>query len=336
MATPSTLPTPQQVWGDPDFVQLNPGEQAKVMRQIDPDFAGLAVPEQMNAVMSLRQRGSKAQTQPVPEGTISAVHNDGIQAQASDWLNKLESDVRHGGTETVVGRALHFMGARGTDMGVPESVSNQIASPVLGPIKTAQGVAEGNPLKTAGGLLQTATLPSAFAGPGAAETAINKIPSAKYGGQLINSVAKDANKLPVALDNASQAASKLMDWQQTTQLGPTINKFLNRITAPDKGPLTYEEARRFYQVLGRLSSGEANNLAPAVNRDLAQLMNGLRQDIGNTAAAAGRGDDYYEGMSNFAQAMKMKQAAAKVGKYVVAPAVAGAVGSKIYNLAVSH
>ncbi len=64
-------------------------------------------------------------------------------------------------------------------------------------------------------------------------------------GSLLQSVAKDANKVPVQLDNAGDAALRLMDWQKKTQLGPTVNKFLNRITNPNAGPLTYSEGRDF-------------------------------------------------------------------------------------------
>ena len=51
-------------------------------------------------------------------------------------------------------------------------------------------------------------------------------------GALLQSVAADANQIPVELENSSDAALKLMDWQRKTNLGPTINKFLNRITSP--------------------------------------------------------------------------------------------------------
>ncbi len=45
------------------------------------------------------------------------------------------------------------------------------------------------------------------------------------------------NWVPVSLDNASDGALRLMDWQQKTNKDPTINKrFLNRITSPKLGP----------------------------------------------------------------------------------------------------
>jgi hypothetical protein len=111
----------------------------------------------------------------------------------------------------------------------------------------------------------------------------------------------------VQLDNAGDAALRLMDWQKKTQLGPTVNKFLNRITNPKAGPMTYEEGRDFYQLLGRLSVEETNKLAPPVRRDLVQMVAGLKQDIGNAADQVGKAADYYKGMGDYAKGAKLQE-----------------------------
>jgi hypothetical protein len=159
-------------------------------------------------------------------------------------------------------------------------------------------------------------------------------------GALLQSVAKDANKVPVQLENSQDAAVRLMDWQKKTNLGPTINKFLNRITSPSQGLLTYEDARDFYQLLGKLSVDETNKLAPSVRRDVTQLVVGLKQDIGNAAATVGKAADYYQGLGDYATAAKYqgwldsaKDFLTKEGGKAIAKGVgAGAGGAAAYGL----
>jgi hypothetical protein len=144
-------------------------------------------------------------------------------------------------------------------------------------------------------------------------------------GGLLQSVAHDANKIPVQLDNAGDAALKLMDWQRKTNLGPTVNKFLNRITNPKAGPLTYEEARDFYQVLGSLSADETMKMAPPVRRQLVQMVVGLKQDIGNAADQVGHAADYYKGLNDYHTAAKLQEWYDAAKKYAI-PAALGAAG----------
>jgi hypothetical protein len=183
-------------------------------------------------------------------------------------------------------------------------------NPAIGVSKMGQHPVQGA-LEAAGGALQTAGPALAFVAPEAAE-ATASAPSKALGvmtgkslrqtaGKLFESVGAEANKVPVSLDNASDAALKLMDWQKKTQLGPTINKFLNRITNGKLGPLTYEEARDYYKLLGRLSWEETSKLADPVQRDLQALVTGLKQDVGNAAAQVGREGDYYTAMGKYAK-----------------------------------
>jgi len=121
---------------------------------------------------------------------------------------------------------------------------------------------------------------------------------------ILKSVADDANQVPVQLDNAGDAATRLMNWQGKTNLGSTVNKFLNRITDPQKGPLTYENARDFYQLFGKMSADETTKLAPVIQHDLTQMVVGLKQDIGNAAETVGRAQDYYKGLQDYTTASK--------------------------------
>lgn len=268
----------------------------------------------------------------VPQGTISAVPKpQGVQATVSDWLNKLESDVRHGGTETLPGKLLNKLGARGTDMGVSPDVANMVASPVLGPIKTAQGVAEGSPLKTLGGIAQTASLPSAFVAPEASESVINKIPSRNWGGkaiQVVEQAAKDAN-LSVSPDSAGPIAMRIKEVANAgTTLPAPVRSLVNRVTKlAGKGPITFQEARDIYSnATQKLSAEDAMSLAPKMKFFLGQFARALNQDITAAATTIGKGPMYQEAMQNYAQASKIIGGAQKIGS---AAAKAGAVGAGI-------
>lgn len=148
----------------------------------------------------------------------------------------------------------------------------------------------------------------AKAGSAIGEAAADLMPGAikSRAAGLLQSVAHDANQVPVKLDNAGDAALSLMDWQKKTQLGPTINKFLNRVTNPKAGPLTYEEARDWYQLLGKMSADETMKMAPPVRRDLTSMVVGLKQDIGNAADTVGRAADYSKGMKDYATGAKLQ------------------------------
>ena len=146
---------------------------------------------------------------------------------------------------------------------------------------------------------------------------------------LLQSVAHDANKIPVQLNNAGDGALQLMDWQKKTPLGGTLNKFLNRVTNPKMGAMTYEEARDWYQLLGKMSADETMKMAPPVRRSLTQMVVGLKADIGDAADQVGHAADYYKGLGDYAKASRLQEWYDNAGdvlkKYGIG-AVAGALG----------
>lgn len=172
--------------------------------------------------------------------------------------------------------------------------------------------------------------PEAASEAASAASALTPAAMKQQAGGLLQSVAHDANKVPVQLENAGDPALKLMDWQKVTQLGPTVNKFLNRITNPKLGPLTYEEGRQFYQVLGQMSADETMKMAPPIRRQLTQLVVGLKEDLGNAADTVGKAADYYQGMGDFATASKYQgwlDSAKKWALDQAIPKVAGVLGA---------
>ncbi len=192
------------------------------------------------------------------------------------------------------------------------------AVPVIGPgmVKATDQYAAGDTAGEMGTLLGTAAqaAPMALgladsAGVPRPDTSLSRLnPSALKvsAGEMFQAVAKDANKVPVDIANSQDAALKLMNWQGKTQLGPTVNKFLNRITNPKLGPLTYSEARDYYQLLGSLSADEASKLPGPVRRDLTQMVTGLKVDIGNSADQVGKAAEYYKAMGDYSTAMRLQ------------------------------
>lgn len=118
-----------------------------------------------------------------------------------------------------------------------------------------------------------------------------------------------------------------------------MNKFLQPVTKPNLAPLTYDEARQWYQVLGNLSADEASKLPPSVKRDLAGLVTNLKTDIGNAAGDVGRAADYYKAMGDFAKASRLQDAWAtykpwliKTGIYATGAGVGVKAGYSLYKL----
>lgn len=267
------------------------------------------------------------------------------------WLTDLESDLRYGGGQTVFGRAFQKM--RGGGVGGFSRLGPEGGDPgaVIGSVPTgltfaAHGVAEaahGNIKRGAGeflsGIGEAAEIPSAFiapeagevaaATPGAAKAAVWFLPSnrAARAGKLFASVAEDAGSVPVELKNSSESASRLLDWQGKINPGSVVNKYLQRITSPKKGPMTYSEARDWYSVLGNLSAEESSKLPDVVQRDLKTMVRGLKQDIGDSADQVGRAADYYKAMGEYAKAKSLGDWYEKYGPIIKKSLAGGAAAS---------
>ncbi len=283
-----------------------------------------------------------------PSASVSSGASQGFFDSVKQWSENVANDIKHGTDITGVGTVLKKMGAHGVYSGNSEAVGDFMASLPLGLAKMTKGggeLGEGQGWQATkdiiGGGLQAATIPSAFAAPEGAEavakggeealdaaSALSRSlrPAAlkEDAGQLFSAIAKDANQVPVTLNNSADAALKLMDWQKKTQLGPTINKFLNRITSGKQGDLTYEEGRDFYSLLSRMSADEQSKLAGPVKYQIQKLTAGLKQDIGDAADTVGHAADYYKAMGDYARAMKLQDWYELAKKYAIRGAVAAA------------
>lgn len=277
--------------------------------------------------------GAPVATKPAePQATIGA-QPGGVQG----WLKNLEGDVKYGGTATLFGKILHHIGAQGTEFGAGKDSGGYLASPVLGPIHAAQGVAAtpehpiAGPVKALGGVLETATLPAAFIAPGAAEVGAEAtaqvgskaaqiakaipemIPSAERAGKLFQEVKAAAGAKPIDVSLPGNTALEIDRLAQSGGSMPkVVRDFLKRASDPDKGAITYSEARDFYSNASRLSADEAQRLTPNMKRMVGQFTFNLGKSIKGAAAEAGQAENYQQAMSEYAKAMRLREIAEEI------------------------
>ena len=249
------------------------------------------------------------------------------------WLKDLEGDVRTGGTLTAPGRVLHAMGARGLESGTSKATGEFMGSTVLGPIHTAQGVAETpqhpvrGPVKAIGGVLETLTIPSAFVAPEAAGKLPGMLPSAERAGQKFQQVMSVARHNPVDVAGPGNVALEIDKLAQSGGWLPkVVRDFLKRTTDPAKGPLTYEEARAFYSNATRLSVDEMKRLTPNAKRMIGKFTQALGDSVKGAASDAGQLEKYNSAMKEYYRAARTGRQLEALKKYAIKtiPYAAGA------------
>lgn len=257
---------------------------------------------------------------------------------AGAWLNNLESDFRYGTDRTMPGRMLKAMGAQGINVGSQAGAADStLATPVLGPIHAAQGIAETpdhpirGPLKTLGGALETMTLPASFVAP-EANMGLDKIPSRDAAGKVLGQVKDAIGDNPVNIQNVIDAAKKAQQFSSRGG-GPVpdvIKKFMARIGkstfpyASDSAPLTFEEARDFYSnATSKLTADEAQKLKPIMLKHLAEFTNELGGNVQQVADSAGYGDQFSGAMKEFRRASQLVSGAKAAAKLAVGGSALG-------------
>jgi len=126
-------------------------------------------------------------------------------------------------------------------------------------------------------------------------------------GASLNAAADVAGANPVDVEGAGQSALDALDKSAVGRRMPrTMQRFLQRVAAPDAEPLTYDEAREFYQAAGELSANERNGLTPSMQRLLNQFKSQLGSAIQQTADNAGVGSQYAQGMTDYAKARRLE------------------------------
>jgi hypothetical protein len=264
------------------------------------------------------------------------------------------------------------MGAHGVYNGAPERVGEYMASLPLGLLKTVKGggeLAQGKVLPgvkdVAGGALQAATMPSAFVGGpeaglvgqgglatravstaakgarAASDTVGEFIPSAERAGEAFSQIMSAAHDVPVNVTKPGNTALRIQDLANSGGSMPkVVRDFLKRVTDPDKGPLTYAEARDFYSNATRLSADEAQRLTGSMKLQVAKFTSDLDAAISGAADRVGKLDQYRKAMGEYHSAMRLqalgqgvKDAAVSTAAKAAAGAGAGAVGGYLVKKA---
>jgi hypothetical protein len=284
--------------------------------KIDPK-TGEVIPD--TSTVQIDPKTGEVASAPQPMAQMSA--QPPSKQPVQDWLSNLEKDVTNGGDRTFVGRGLGTLqGNSGRYTGLNSGGQGETApfmgSPITGPIHAAQGIAEtpdnpiAGPLKAIGGVLETAKIPSMMMGP----PAIEAIPQAGRAVQLLEDVMEAAKNQPVTLTRSLQPLERTQ--QLASAGGPAVgaaDKLYGRINTVN--PLSYPEARDFYSNISNQSVADKLAMNGPMKNAMGNLREAFKADIGDAATAVGKGEQYAQGMKEYAQAMKLKEALSNAGSY---------------------
>jgi hypothetical protein len=293
---------------------------------------------------------------PLPKASMGAAETGIVP-----WFENAEQDLMHGGSRTVLGRALGHLqgngdkGYSGLEAGVSPETAEFVGSPELGLVHALKGGAEvgtGHPLVGAKdivqGGLQMATIPSAFVAPEAAGTGneiatVLKIPNKAHAGRVFADVAEAAKNTPVTMERTQP---ELQRFEDLTMAGGRRSKpftqLAKRINSEE--PVNYPEARDFYSNIGdatsptKLQKFMGRGMKPVMLRQGTITRHALNADIGDAAAAAGKGQEYADAMKEYSRAVKL-QKVLRVGGLLGAGEAArrtGLLGNWIHRTALSQ
>src|SRR5581483_1900106 len=180
-----------------------------------------------------------------------------------------------------------------------------MASSAVNAVKPKQGETFGQNAARAGGEAISA-IPAATAAAFGDEAAglRDLIPTKAGAGRLFESVMNDAATQPVKLTRSMEPLERAQ--QISARGGNTVSAVDNlykRINTIN--PLDYREARDWASNLSRLSGQDAMNASPALRAQIGKLSHAFNEDVGDAAAAVGRGEDYAKAMRDYARAAKL-------------------------------
>ena len=260
------------------------------------------------------------------------------------WFGVAEKDLREGGSRTGVGKILGTMQGRGDkgytglESGVSKGVADFMGSPETGALQVAKGVSEvpSHPVKGAGnvvgGLLKAATIPGTMMAGPEVEAVGAAIPSTEKAAKILGDVAEHANNVPVRMKNTWPALEEYLKYQHSGGApSKVITDMLARMDDFNKGPMTYEDARRFYTNISRLSDQEMSTLNPNMRRLMGGVKEAFKKDIGDAAGQVNQAANYYKGLKEYAKAAKLEKAAGEMWKWAIRLGGTAALGAAGYE-----
>jgi hypothetical protein len=270
----------------------------------------------------------------------------GMREKAERYLQNVADDLKYGTDVTGFGSFMKGLGAHGLYNGNPESVGDFLGSPLLGTLRAAKGGAEitqegktwQGTKDIVGGAGEALQIPGAFmGGPGvskgaeAADLAVGKVfGDAEKAGQLFNKVAA-AKDTPIEVTDDMYAAlnqAKDLAAAGAKGLPRVITKFFNRVDSVDQ-ELTWDEARRFYTNVSRLSANEYQSMAPQMASAVSRFGAAFSDSLRAAAEASGVGEEYGDAMQLYSKAKSWQKFGANAWSVIkdkVGSAIAGAAG----------
>ena len=276
-------------------------------------------------------------------GMSAQPQSTGWRDSIAKWTDNVMNDIKYGTDVTGVGTVLKKMGAHGVYNGNSEAVGDYMASLPLGVLRATKGGAEitqsgktwQGTKDVVGGGLEAAQIPASFMGGEGAEagaTAATNVGSkvfgsAEHAGQLFDAVRVAAKDQPIELSD--QVYDALQNIKQLSDAGakgvPRVaSKLANRLNNVDQ-EFYWDEARRFYTNISRLSANEYASMAPQTQRAVGQLGRALGDVLQTTAEGVGKGEEYSQAMQEYARAKSWQQFGADAWQFVkkAAPYAAG-------------
>lgn len=189
------------------------------------------------------------------------------------------------------------------------------------------GQSAGKPMGTTGGVANEAEILSGAVsgaeeapeiveqGAGAAKSAgraiSEAIPSAKRAGEAMGELRKELGDHPVEMtDKLSQSLSRYQEMVDNGNTpSPTVNKLMRRVTDPEKGHLTYNEARDFNTKLGEMTAQEHSRTSPSMRRQIDQVRQALKESTQETTDRAGRLEKFQQSNKEYRNAKKLQAVA---------------------------
>ena len=132
-------------------------------------------------------------------------------------------------------------------------------------------------------------------------------------------MAERANNVPVRMKQTWPALDEFIKYAKSGGTQPkVITDMLARLDDLNKGSnMTYEEARRFYTNISRLSDAEMSTLNPNMRRLMGGVKEAFKKDIGDAAGRVEQAANYYKGLKEYAKAAKLEKAAGEMWKWAI-------------------
>jgi hypothetical protein len=153
---------------------------------------------------------------------------------------------------------------------------------------------------------------------------------------ILNAISKVAPESPVNLNATLGPLQAIINESKAGGTPPkVVNDLIERIKSMDKEPLSFSEARRFYQNASKSSipPSEVMDLNANMKRLLGNFREGLHQDILANRSQVGLGNAYNEGIQQYANAAQTERGVSNAAKIGGASAVSGVTGYTGYRIA---